>query len=257
MSLDVVLPGDHVTDKLKKKQKLGPGLRRSKDDRIIATLAGRLEVTDSVAFVRQSLRRYRPMAEDRVVGIVESRMGAVDGQGDVYRLNIGASHLGNLNNLAFEGATKRNRPRFSPGDLVYARVASVNADEGSCTLSCTLGPHDVGVPRKDWMTNESAYGELRGGTTCQISTGLSRELLHLESVILQALAMTKWPFEVAVGVNGIVWMHSSTPEHTVAIRNALMNAEVLAPSEIEKMVKDLTAVANAQARKRLEAIEES
>ena len=79
-----------------------------------------------VYFVKQNLRRYRPALEDRVVGIVEERAGSDGAGGDLYRINIGASHPALLSNLQFEGATKRNKPSFQPGQLLYARVSALH-----------------------------------------------------------------------------------------------------------------------------------
>ena len=57
--------------------------------------------------------QYTPVLEDNVVGVVREK------QGEQFKIDIGASHIANLPFLAFEGATKRNRPNlevlyFSP-----------------------------------------------------------------------------------------------------------------------------------------------
>jgi exosome complex component RRP40 len=66
--------------------------------------------------------QYIPAVEDNVVGVVR------DKQGEQYRVDIGASHTALLPFLAFEGATKRNRPNLQVGTLVYARVVMANKD---------------------------------------------------------------------------------------------------------------------------------
>lgn len=43
-------------------------------------------------------------------------------------LDIGTSDHASLSLLAFEGATKRNKPNIQIGDIVYARVLSANKD---------------------------------------------------------------------------------------------------------------------------------
>lgn len=45
-----------------------------------------------------------PVKGDQVIGIVTARAG------DVFRLDVGGSEQASLSYLAFEGATKRNRP---------------------------------------------------------------------------------------------------------------------------------------------------
>ena len=45
---------------------------------------------------------------------------------DLYypiRVDIGTAEPASLSYLAFEGATKRNRPNVTVGDLVYAKVS--------------------------------------------------------------------------------------------------------------------------------------
>jgi len=238
----VVIPGDDVTSHIpaEKKYKLGIGLEQHTNDNgknvtILATMAGRLLQHRDTWFVWTNSKRYQPKSEDRVVGIVQDRMGTMGG-GDVYRVDIGGPHTCSLSSLAFEGATKRNKPQFSAGTLVYARVIS-EGDVTDPVLSCTLGPKDQGIPRKDWMTEEAAYGELKGGTLQKIPLGLSRELLSPQSVVLEELS--KLPFEVAIGTNGYLWIHAARSEYTILIRNAILNSQVLTAEQIRGMVRGL------------------
>lgn len=50
--------------------------------------------------------KYVPSAQEGVVGIVTGRTPG----GEAYRVDIGSAHQAQLDGLAFEGATKRNRP---------------------------------------------------------------------------------------------------------------------------------------------------
>jgi exosome complex component RRP40 len=52
------------------------------------------------------LFQYVPAAQESVVGTVIARSG------ENWRVDIGAAHMANLDGLAFEGATKRNRPNL-------------------------------------------------------------------------------------------------------------------------------------------------
>lgn len=233
--------------------KLGTGLRYDEGTGLVyATCSGQLQRQmrhkSGVYYIRQSLRRYRPAMEDRVVGIVEGRAGPDGVGGDLYRINLNAAHTALLSNLQFEGATKRNKPIFQPGQLLYARIASIDNDSNILDpfLSCMNGPHDEGVPRKDWMTNEGCYGELRGGTCCKISTGLARELLHPQNTVLSELAKAKIPFEIAVGVNGLLWIHSAAPEYTILIQNAVQNSAVMTEEQVRSMVKSLVYTVQKQ-----------
>lgn len=240
-----VLPGDDISEIMnqipKGNPKLGIGLRKENNS-VISTLAGSLQYRSGVVFVNQNTRRYRPIVEDRVIAIVEERVAGDGAGGDVYRVNIGGPLPALVSNLSFEGATKRNKPALSAGMLLYARVATCPRSMAP-TISCQLGSLDVGVPRKDWMTNEGTYGELVSGSCCKIPIGLSRQLLEQHNVVLQELSKYL-AFEVCVGVNGFVWMHSSKPEHTILIQNVVLNSEVLTESQVIRMVKSLVESVN-------------
>lgn len=251
--LTIVLPGDDVTDKIrpptntKKSPKLGTGLRYDEETgRVRATIAGRLvqKSNGSTLFVQQNISRYRPVQEDRVIGIIEERVASDGSGGDIYRVNIGGPHPGQLSNLSFEGATKRNKPNLTTGTLLYCRIQSTPPSMDPI-LSCQLGPHDAGVPRKDWMTNEGTYGELKGGTCRKIPLGLARELLYPDNLVLREISKSV-AFEIGVGVNGYLWVHSPRPEYTIMILNAIMNSQVLTMSQVRGMVKALVETVNRQ-----------
>jgi exosome complex component RRP40 len=275
--LSIVLPGDDVTDQIHHQNrpnhnnnnnnnnnppvvpKLGRGLRIIHHDnnnnnntnnntnstttiRVLSTCAGRLvqHPNNNTYFVKQNIRKYRPILEDRVIGIIEERVGNDGSGGDMYRVNVGGSHPAMLSNLNFEGATKRNKPNLTCGMLLYARIEST-PPAMDVVLSCMLGPHDAGIPRKDWMTNEGTYGVLTGGTCCRVPLGLARELLYPNNLVLQELGKKHYhlPFEICVGVNGLLWVHSSRPEFTILIQNAILNSQVLTEGQVRGMVKSL------------------
>lgn len=254
----VVLPGDDVTDRVLEAHndpkgrapKLGVGLRYdAHTQRIKAVCAGRLEQhrNNKTWFVQQNTKRYTPAMEDRVVVIVEDRIGSDGVGGDLYRMNMGGPHPAQLSNLSFEGASKRNKPMLQPGTLLYARISTLYRNGiMDPVLSCQIGSRDVGVARKDWMTNEGTYGELKGGTVQRVSLGLARELLRPKNVVLAELAHHKLAFEVAVGVNGFVWVHSHHPEHTILIQNAIRNSEVLTEPQVRGMVQSLVYTVQKQ-----------
>ena len=104
-------------------------------------------------WVESDLKRYWPGLGDHVIGIVTDK-GAED-----YKLDIGASSKALLPVLAFDGASKRNRPHLAVGALVYARVVLANKDMEP-EVTCAAPP---GVNARDWVTKESVFGELSGG----------------------------------------------------------------------------------------------
>lgn len=224
--------------------KLGTGL--TFDDtksRISCTLAGQLiqNSRTNTHYIRSKVKRYLPKLGDRVICIAdEQRMG------DYYRVTIpGCSASTALLHswIGFEGATKRNRPNLAPGTLLYARISVCNIAVMEPEVSCTVLPGEErgGAVRRDWMTDEGTYGELKGGGSCiQVSLGLARELLTPDCVILDALGNTsRIPFEICIGVNGILWVNSHRAEYTILILNAIKNSEIMTESQTRGMVKAL------------------
>ena len=60
----------------------------------------------SLLFVTFFSQQYVPTKEERVIGIVTNRIG------ESFKVDIGGSIQASLSGLAFEGATKRNRPNL-------------------------------------------------------------------------------------------------------------------------------------------------
>ena len=82
-----------------------------------------------------------------LIGIIKNRVG------DNYLVDINAPTQATLPGLEFDGATKRNKPNLSPGDLVFARVAK-NSKFLGAQLSCQNAGFSVG----------KVLGQLKGGT---------------------------------------------------------------------------------------------
>lgn len=237
---------------------------------IIAIIAGRLvhhasNSTDTY-YISSNTQRYIPTLGDRVIGIVE------DTTGEYYRVNILGGHSALLHNLNFEGASKRNRPRLDPGSLVYCRVVR-GVDDGvkvvgssnssgrmvggrvDPEVSCKVGgggggsssiitnamDDDGGATRKDWTTSECTYGPLSSSTSSsfRVSLGLARSLLLPTNETLSALSKSKVPFEICIGVNGLIWVDAPAPEIVIMVQNAIKNGEVVGRGMVGGMVKSM------------------
>ena len=70
----------------------------------------------SVFWVNSHSKRYVASRGENVIGVVTAKAG------DIFRVDIGTSQLASLSYMAFEGATKRNRPSVNIGDIIYAKV---------------------------------------------------------------------------------------------------------------------------------------
>lgn len=92
-----------------------------------------------------------------MIGTIVHRLG------EYFRVDIGTAHSAVLPMLAFEGATKRNKPNLAVGSLVYCRVSLANPDMEP-ELEC-VNPR---TGRAD------GFGELVGGYVFKCSLGLAR-----------------------------------------------------------------------------------
>ena len=179
--------------------------------------------------------RYVPALGDHVVGRVESK------HADEYRLHIGAASPASLPLLAFDGATRRNRPHLEVGALVYARVTLAHRDmQPEC--SCAAPP---GVGAKDWVTKESVFGELAGGFVFACPQLLCRRLMasvdgeEEAPPVLDALG-ARAPFELAVGANHRVWIATSSAAMTVLAQLAILRSQGVADEEQAALVEELS-----------------
>lgn len=270
-----VLPGDIITKQGQQQQqqqqpiRLGPGLQVLQDgDGVMCVRAGVLRYVSkmnkyfvesyqkkvSLSFFSTSLAhthspshmytvsqyiyiQYIPMLEDMVIGVIRAR-------GEYYRVDIGAHQFAQLHNLSFDGATKRNRPNLRVGDLVYCRVMQADRHLEANEITCQSAKN-----KKDWVTGESIFGQLKGGYVFECSLAMCRKLLDPQCAILRLLGVL-FRFEIAVGMNGRVWIScidmqqqqqqqgteisgsgSSIPldahETTVLIATAIQNSEHL------------------------------
>lgn len=216
-----VLPGaviarlHEVTSGSRAVVRLGPGVLQRGTD-VVATKPGaaHLDARRGKVWVSGNQRRYEPAAGDMVVGVVVER------HSEQYTLALRGTDVAILPSLAFEGATKRNKPHLVVGNAVYCRVvrAHRNAD---CEVTCV----EPGSS-KSWVSAEATFGELKGGNIVSVSLGLARALQARDGTLLAVIGK-RIPFESAVGANGFVWVRSDSVENTVLISNAIQKADVM------------------------------
>lgn len=118
-----------------------------------------------------------------------------------------------LSYLAFEGATKKNRPEVNVGDLVYCKVVLANPD---------LEPELVCV---DSTGKKGKLGQLGDdGLMFPCSINLVRKILNEKCSLLHMLSK-ETPYELAAGINGRIWIHSKSLKTTALLRQTLLEAE--------------------------------
>ncbi|KAI0345992.1 exosome complex exonuclease RRP40 [Trametopsis cervina] len=207
-----VLPGEVVPAK-HVNLKLGPGLLQvanvGQDAAVVSTKAGVLKhaANNKLWWIESNSRRYVPAPQESVIGMVIARSG------EGWRVDIGSAHIASLDGLAFEGATKRNRPNLKVGSLVYARVSLAHKDMEP-ELECF-----------DAQTRKAGeFGELKGGFMTRCSLQMCRQLLDPNHFLLPLLG-SKFPFDAATGVNGRVWISTKEPKHTIAVVRCIEAAD--------------------------------
>ena len=154
-----------------------------------------------------------PSPGDCVVGQITNR-GA-----ESYTVSLFAAHSATLPVLAFEGATKRHRPNLKIGQLVYARVLTADRftePELSCVDPVSAKADGFGLLHSPTPTDSDML--------FPISLGLARSLLRPSHPLLPAIA-AHFPFEAAVGHNGLVWVRAAHPKHVIAVNKVLQHAD--------------------------------
>ncbi|XP_055634266.1 exosome complex component RRP40 [Toxorhynchites rutilus septentrionalis] len=221
-----VLPGFRVEEaveiaKTNKKVVLGPGLRQDKDDMVIVCKSGVLRKKHPNTFwVDCYQKRYVPNRGEIVIGIVVQKAG------DIFRVDIGASESASLSYMAFEGATKKNRPDVNVGDVICARLLIANRD---------LEPELICV---DSHGKKAKLGVLHEGLVFNCGINLVRKILNPKCAFLDLLAK-EMSFEMAAGMNGRIWIKGKTVKQTIALGNAILAVEFKSNDELKDLCDDI------------------
>jgi exosome complex component RRP40 len=146
---------------------------------------------------------YHPVKGQIVIGIIERRVN------EDWHVDIGYSHSALLPQLAFDGATKKNCPKFLRGDAVAAYVEDV-PEAGETLLSC--------VPR----SRHETFGQLSGG---MIIRARPHDLEQLErGEFIAEIAAHSITLRVAWGKNGRAFLDTGNAVLTVQLAQALLDA---------------------------------
>lgn len=219
----LLMPGDTVATVQQaaatKKIILGPGLRKHNDNTVVACKAGVLKSrAPNIYWIDSYQKRYVPARGETVIGVVTQKSG------DIFRVDIGASETACLSYLAFEGATKKNRPDVNVGDLVFAKMLIANKDfESELICVNSLGKKDK-------------LGVLAGGFVFNCSINLVRRLLNESGSLFRAIQREiQVPMEIVVGMNGRVWLNGRNVRDVIAVGNAILAAESISDEEVAAM----------------------
>ncbi|GAX75523.1 hypothetical protein CEUSTIGMA_g2966.t1 [Chlamydomonas eustigma] len=211
----VVGPGDVVFPIPDSGQlRLGPGLT-TQDGHVKSLKAGLLQqqTKSGQLWLAGKQKRYIPCDGDAIIGYITER------HAENFVVDINGPFSALLPQLSFEGATKRNRPNLKAGDVVYARIATASRDMEP-VLTCV-----------DAAGRAGGLGHLKEGALASVSTATARKLLsNPPPPVIEALG-SSLQFEMAVGVNGRVWIEAPSPTTVVLILNVLQNSEKLTDAQ--------------------------
>ncbi|XP_072196293.1 exosome complex component RRP40 [Excalfactoria chinensis] len=208
----------------------GPGLRRCAGG-LMVTKCGLLRhrqagggaaAAGGAYWVDSQQKRYVPVKGDHVIGIVTGKVG------DVFRLDVGGSEQASLSYLAFEGATKRNRPNVQVGDLIYGQFLVANKD---------MEPEMVCIDSSGRASGMGVIGQ--DGFLFKVSLGLIRKLLAPKCEIIQELSQL-YPFELVLGMNGRIWVKAKTVQQTLIIVNILEACEHMTAEQRKQALAKLS-----------------
>ncbi|XP_043473089.1 exosome complex component RRP40 [Leptopilina heterotoma] len=226
---DIVMPGDIVKEifpsKGKIKVMLGPGLKRDGEN-VIVCKAGVLKRRDPfIYYVNSYEKRYVPNRGESVVGIVTQKAG------DIFKVDIGSSEQASLSYLAFEGASKRNRPDVQIGDVIYGKLLVASKD---------MEPELVCV---DSFGKKGKLGVLSAdGMLFSCSLSLVRKILNPTCPLLHLLAK-EHKYELAIGMNGKIWLKAGpSVDETIAVANAILAAEFTSTNEMPELCSKIAQI---------------
>ncbi|KAK5864293.1 hypothetical protein PBY51_015546 [Eleginops maclovinus] len=199
---------------------LGPGLKRKGDRKLLVVKSGVLRHKQPHVFwVENQQRRYVPARGETVIGIITVKSG------DVFKVDVGGSEQASLSYLAFEGATKRNRPNVQVGDLVFAQFSVANQH---------MEPELVCVDSAGRANGMGVFGA--GGLLFSVSLGLIRRLLRPRSDVLSDLQKLL-PCELVVGMNGRLWARASSVQQTLVVSNLLQSCDTMSPPQRQQLFR--------------------
>ncbi|KAK5774259.1 exosome non-catalytic core subunit RRP40 PWA37_002972 [Arxiozyma heterogenica] len=225
----LVLPGDKLDLNPEVPITLGPGVYCDpKTQDIIPVNAGLENVqlnsrgNNQLVYIDYDSRRYICAVGDFVIGTIVSAFS------DSYKVALSNfSQTVSLSYMSFPNATKKNRPTLKIGDLVYARVLTA-AKELEAEIECM-----------DSSTGQdSGFGLLEDGVCVDVPLSFCRKLLFDDQFPLLRMLSKFCKFEVAVGVNGKVWVKCDDIKNTLACYRSILQCSKSSINQYSQIIKN-------------------
>jgi exosome complex component RRP40 len=227
--MSIVVPGDALDSD---STLYGPGIYANPlTNEPLITKCGILRETakrgSAIKYIDTNGKRYVPEARDHVLGVVVGKMG------ESFRVLL-QDHVApvTLSQFAFENATKRNRPNLPNGTLVYGRIIMADKDieaEMECVDSST--------------GRACGFGELKGGYVFPVSLAYARQLLFNGEALLGEIGKLV-AFEIAIGLNGKVWVEGQDIQSTWKIAQCIQECERIPPAKAKETISRILASSN-------------
>lgn len=87
----------------------------------------------------------------------------------------------------------------------------------------------------DSTGKKGKLGELKDGFMFSCSINLVRKILNEKCQLLHLLSK-ECPYEIVAGINGRIWLSSKSHRATILLRDAILEAEHTAYSDMRKLV---------------------
>ncbi|CAG9863065.1 unnamed protein product [Phyllotreta striolata] len=224
--IEFVLPGQVVKDvkSVRGVTILGPGLRQNEDqpNTICVTQPGKLYFkSPNVYWIEGNRNRYIPKKYDLVVGVIVKKSG------DMLKVDIGSAEHASLSLLAFEGATKKQKPDVQVGDIVYAKLLNAHR-EMEPELVCVDSYYRAGT--LGVLSND--------GFLMNISLTLAQKLLDIQNPLLRSLGK-RFCYEIAVGVNGKLWINARKTKDVLNLMKVFQITDQNAKTDLSEVNKSI------------------
>ncbi|KAH3675893.1 hypothetical protein WICMUC_002463 [Wickerhamomyces mucosus] len=217
----LIIPGDSIPINQKSEQLIGPGLHIDLNTKeIIPINSGLLQNGNKSIHIESNSKRYIPQTNDYVIGTVTGSFG------DIFRVSLSNfSSSVSLSAMAFPNASKKNRPNLKVGSLIYARVS--NADPIV----------DIEIECIDPTTGkDGGFGLLEDGFVFDVNLAFARNLLFDANHPILKLLVQKCKFEIAIGLNGKIWIKTDDLKYTLACSKSIQNCQSVTSTRFKEII---------------------
>ncbi|KAL7059769.1 hypothetical protein AAHC03_013022 [Spirometra sp. Aus1] len=192
-------------------------------------------ICPSLCNARQSCHVSQFVVGDRVLGVVKKKTS------EMCLVDIGCPSTASLSLMAFEGASKKNKPDIRLRDVVFAAISQADPDleiELSCVDEAGKAA-GMGILGRYEPGSVGNAGGMNGGVMIYCSLELVRRLSNEDTFPLLRKLSEKFPFEICVGCNGRIWLTARCPRETMLLANSIAIADYVPPEVSLQLAEEL------------------